>query len=108
MQGVLGGSEGAAISMAGDGVGGNVVNALFASTISQAAMSGDKLGLADMIFRSIQAKQQHAETVGGQGTQAAPLPPTPQPASVPPTAPTSAGYPLAPYWQSNGLRPLAA
>jgi len=107
MQGVMQGSDGAAVSMAGDGIGSNIVNALFANTISQAAMSGDKLGLADMLFRSMQAKQ-HAEAAGGQGPQAAPVPQTPQPAAAPLTAQTSAGYPLAPYWQGNGLRPLAA
>jgi flagellar protein FlgJ len=69
-------------------------------------MSGDKLGLADMIFRSIQAKQ-HAQVADDQGTQA-PVPSTPQPEAAPQTAQTSAGYPLAPYWQGNGLRPLAA
>jgi flagellar protein FlgJ len=107
MQGVMRGSDGAAISIAGDGVGGNIVSALYANTISQAAMSGDKLGLADMIFRSIQAKQ-HAQAADGQETQAAPVPQIPQSGEAPLTAPTSAGYPLTPYWQGNGLRPLAA
>jgi flagellar protein FlgJ len=107
MQGVMRGSDGAAISIAGDGVGGNIVSALYANTISQAAMSGDKLGLADMIFRSIQAKQ-HAQAADGQETQAAPVPQMPQSGEAPLTAPTSAGYPLTPYWQGNGLRPLAA
>jgi flagellar protein FlgJ len=107
MQGVMRGNDGAAISIAGDGVGANIVSALYANTISQAAMSGDKLGLADMIFRSIQAKQ-HAQAADGQGASAVPAPPTSQAAAPPQTAPNSAAYPLAPYWQANGLRPLAA
>ena len=55
MQGIMQGGDGTAMSVAGDGVGGNVVSALFASTIAQAARSGDKLGLADMLFRAMEA-----------------------------------------------------
>jgi flagellar protein FlgJ len=108
MQGMMQGSDGDTIAMAGGGVGSNVVSSLFASTISQAAASGDKLGLADALFRSIEAKQ-HLATAGSQQIQAASavaVAPhsSPVPASVPPS---SAGFPLTPYWQVNGSRPLA-
>jgi flagellar protein FlgJ len=108
MQGLMQGSDGGAIPMAG-GVGGNIVSSLFANTISQAAMSGDKLGLADVLFRSIEAKQ-HPATDGSQESQvAALLPPTQRPGAAPPTAPPSAvGFALSPYWQGNGARPLAS
>lgn len=107
MQGVMQGSDGAAIAMAGDGVGGNIVSALFANTISQAAMSGDKLGLADMIFRSIEAKQQ-AAAGGAEDRTPASVPQAARPQTSPSPAYASAdGFALAPYWQYNGLRPLA-
>jgi peptidoglycan hydrolase FlgJ len=108
MQGLMQGSDGGAIPMAG-GVGGNIVNSLFANTISQAAMSGDKLGLADVLFRSIEAKQ-HPATGGSQESQVAALvPQTQQPGTAPPTAPPSAiGFALSPYWQGNGVRPLGS
>src|SRR5271165_6816074 len=51
MQNVMRNSDGGAAAMAGGGVGGDVVSSLFTSTVSQAAMSGDKLGLADILFR---------------------------------------------------------
>ena len=70
MQGMMQGSDGETIAMAGGGVGSNVVSSLFASTVSQAAASGDKLGLADALFRSIEAKQRFA-TAGGQQIQSA-------------------------------------
>ena len=50
MQRVLQGADGQAMAMTG-GPGGNVVNTMFASTMAQAAMSGDQLGLADLLFR---------------------------------------------------------
>jgi flagellar protein FlgJ len=106
MQSVMQGSDGAAIAMAGNGIGGNIVSALFANTISQAAMSGDKLGLADMLFRSIEAKQHAATGAEDRAPGAVPQAPTPQTAA--PLAHASAdGFALAPYWQDSGLRPLA-
>jgi hypothetical protein len=102
------GSDGAAIPMAGGGAGANVVSALFASTISQAAMSGDKLGLADMIFRSIEAKQGSAAGDGKPG-QSASEPHRTLPSESAPTPiarPSAQGLPLSPYWQVNGLRPV--
>jgi flagellar protein FlgJ len=108
MQGMMQSANGEAIPIAGDGVGGNVVNALFASTVSQAAMSGDKLGLADILFQSIEAKQ-HPEAASTQTGQSAGALRTQHSADAPATAPTSPkGFPLSPYWEGNGLRPLGS
>jgi flagellar protein FlgJ len=109
MQGVMQGSDGKSIAMAGEEAGGNIVNALFASTMSQAAMSGDKLGLADLLFRSIEAKQQAAGSGDRAGEAAAAAPETQRSGAAVAAKPASAeGLPLAPYWQGNGLRPLTA
>jgi peptidoglycan hydrolase FlgJ len=107
MQGVMQGSDGAAIPMAGGGVGANIVSALFSNTISQVAMSGEKLGLADIIFRSIEAKQSSAAGDGKPGQSAGARPqPQPSETSAPTAAPSANGLPLSPYWQGNGLRPI--
>jgi flagellar protein FlgJ len=107
MQGVMQGNDGAAIPMAGGGAGANIVSALFANTISQAAMSGDKLGLADIIFRSIEAKQGSSAGDGKPGQSAAEPHQTQPSRTAPPTAgPSANGLPLSPYWQGNGLRPI--
>jgi hypothetical protein len=103
MQGVMQGSDGAAISMAGDGVGGNVVSALFASTMSLAAMSGDKLGLADMLFRAIETKQ--GAPAAGKENQASTLSrPTRSDAAASPSRGALGGLSLVPYWQGDGAR----
>lgn len=57
MQGMLQDSDGSALAMA-DGTGGPAVNAMFTSAMSRYAMSGDKLGLADMIYRSTAGQSQ--------------------------------------------------
>jgi flagellar protein FlgJ len=85
---VMQNGDGEALAMAG-GTGGSIVNALFAKTIAQTAMSGDRLGLAELLFRSIAA--------------AAP----PHAAAASAAAPLSRGFPLSPYWQMGGMRPLA-
>ena len=109
MQGMMQNGDGGAIPIAGDGVGANVVNALFASTVSQAAASGDKLGLADILFLSIEAKQHPASTDGQAGPTTGGAPPLQHPAGAPSTAPASPnGFSLSPYWQVNGLRPLGS
>jgi flagellar protein FlgJ len=109
MQGMMQKGDGGTISIAGDGVGANVVNALFASTVSQAAASGDKLGLADILFRSIEAKQHPASTDGQAGPTTGGAPPLQHPAGAPSTALASPnGFSLSPYWQGNGLRPLGS
>jgi flagellar protein FlgJ len=59
-------------------------------------MSGDKLGLADLLFRSIEAKRQLTADRAKDGPQTAP--------SAAPAA--SEGFALAPYWQGGGVRPL--
>ncbi len=108
MQNVMQGGDGAAMPIAGGGIGGNIVSELFASTISKAAASGDKLGLADMLFRSIEAKQQ-AAAAGNDGNQvpgkSATATHTDQQGSHGNAA--VGGFPLGPYWHGNGLRPLA-
>src|SRR5579884_3945934 len=86
---VMQNGDGEALAMTG-GAGGSLVNALFAKTIAETAMSGDRLGLADLLFRSLAA--------------------APRAAAAVPTAaaPPSHGLSLSPYWQMGGLRPLAA
>jgi flagellar protein FlgJ len=106
VQNVMQGSDGTALPVAGDDTGGNIVSGLFANAISQMAASGDKLGLADLLFRSIEEKQRLA----GGGAKA----PT---AGAPPGAPgnfralgshQAQGFALRPYWQQGGGRPLVA
>jgi peptidoglycan hydrolase FlgJ len=101
-------ADGSALPMA-DGVGAGVVNSMFAGTIAQTAMSGDRLGLADLLFRSINVKQQAAS--GGNSAapvgQAASAGTTPAaPAVATGAAPAGHGFSLAGYWQDHGLRPL--
>jgi flagellar protein FlgJ len=107
IQGVMQGSDGEAMTLAGGGVGANIVSALFANTFAQAAVSGDKLGLADMLFRSIEAKQ-HLGSTGGQPNETAgsahQMPNSAVPSAIVPA--TAASLPLAPYWQGNGSRPV--
>ena len=100
MQGMLQSSYGESLPIAGGGAGGNIVSSLFASTVSQAAMSGDKLGLADMLFRSIDAKQRQATAAASQTQPAA--------ATLSPPSSSALGLPLSPYWQGDGSRPLGS
>lgn len=102
MQRILQQGDGEALAMTG-GTGGNIVNAMFASTVAQAAMSGDQLGLADILFRSMMAKQAPAAAGTGAATPAAPQPPATASAALP--AP-GRGFPLSPYWRDHGMRPL--
>jgi peptidoglycan hydrolase FlgJ len=98
-------ADGDAIAIAGDGTGSNVVSDMFATAIAQTTASDGKLGLADMLFRAIEAKQQAA--AGGD---------TPAPPRAPPAGarhgrstgshPAPQGLSLRPYRQDNGLRPL--
>jgi flagellar protein FlgJ len=106
VQNVMQGSDGTALPVAGDDTGGNIVSGLFANAISQMAASGDKLGLADLLFRSIEEKQRLA----GAGAKA----PT---AGARPGAPgnfrvlgshQAQGFALRPYWQQGGGRPLVS
>jgi peptidoglycan hydrolase FlgJ len=95
MERVLQHADGSAMAMS-SGVGSGVVNSMFADTVAQAAMSGDRLGLADLLFRSMTAKQSAA---AGDAAAAAP-------AVSPPATASARGLPLSPYWQDHGLRPL--
>lgn len=97
MQNLMRQSDGTALPMAG-GTGSNVVNQMFANTISKAVMSNEKMGLTDMLIRSLQKKQQQADGAGPAATQSTPAKNTAG----------ATGFPLAPYWANNGMRPLAA
>ena len=99
MQNLMREPDGTALPMVG-GTGGDVVNQMFAGTISQAVMSNDKTGLTDIILRSLQKKQAQA---GGETQQ------TPAGTTLSNASQTAGnGLPLGPYWAANGLRPLAA
>ncbi len=108
MQNVMQGSDGA-MPVAGGGVGGNIVSGLFASAISRTAASGDKLGLANMLFRSIEARER-ATVAGNDGNQTSGKNSfavrTDQQAHRGSEA--ARGFSLSPYWQVNGLRPFAS
>src|SRR6201994_4574602 len=78
LQNVMQTSDGAALPMAGDGIGGNIVSGLFASTGSRPAGPGDKLGLADILFRAIEAKQRSAASGSGKTEMPAAAPPATQ------------------------------
>jgi flagellar protein FlgJ len=98
MQNLMRQADGTALPMAG-GAGSDAVNQMFASTIGQAVMSNEKMGLTDMLVRSLQKKQ---DQVNGGASD---------PSATATTAKTPAvgtGFPLTPYWQGNGMRPLAA
>lgn len=97
--------DGSAIPMAA-GTGSDVVNQMFAGTMSQAVMSNEKMGLTDIILRSLQKKQTQAND--GSET-AAPTGATPATAASSGGSPAAgSGLPLGPYWLANGMRPLAA
>lgn len=96
MQNLMRQSDGTALPMTG-GTGSDVVNQMFASTISQAAMSNDRMGLTDLVLHSLQQKQ--AQAKGETAPAATPVSVSSTPAS---------GMPLGPYWAGNGMRPLAA
>ena len=101
MQNLMRQSDGTALPMAA-GPGGDVVNQMFAGTVSRAVMSNEKMGLTDVLLRSLQKKQQQAngDTAGDASTAAAAMP-----AKI---AATGNSFPLSGYWQNNGTRPLAA
>jgi flagellar protein FlgJ len=96
MQNLMRQSDGTALPMVG-GVGSDVVNQMFAGTISRAVMSNDKMGLTDTLLRSLQKKQQQATGDPGDTATATPLK----------TALVGNSFPLAAYWQNHGARPLS-
>jgi len=97
MQNMMREPDGTALPMA-SGTGSDVVNQMFAGTISQAVMSNEHMGLTDIVLRSLQKKQAQANGAAEQAGDA--------PSSN--TGAAGGGLPLAPYWAANGLRPLAA
>jgi flagellar protein FlgJ len=103
MQGMLQEGDGTALSMAG-GTGGPAVNAMFASAMSRYAMSGDKLGLADMIYRSTAGKTQDAAPQTGAAAPAQAL--TAPAGNKASPSPPESGLSLMPYRLGNGHRPL--
>lgn len=96
--------DGTALPMVG-GTGGDVVNQMFTGTISQAVMSNEKMGLTDLILRSLQKKQTQADGASGKAVSTAAAAST---AMSSPGSATGNGLPLGPYWLANGMRPLAA
>jgi flagellar protein FlgJ len=98
-------ADGNAIAIAGDGTGSNVVSDMFATAIAQTVASDGKLGLADMLFRAIEAKQQ-----GSPGGDARAAPPARDDVArhgrSTAAQPAPHGFSLRPYRQVNGLRPL--
>lgn len=103
MQGLMQDSDGTAMSMAG-GTGSGAVNSMFASAMSRYAMSGDKLGLADMIYHSMAAKEKTAPEQKTGTAAAAPV----RTASLEVGAPEgrASGLSLTPYRLNQGHRPL--
>lgn len=101
MQNLMREPDGSAIPMAG-GTGSDAINQMFAGKISQAVMSNEKMGLTDIILRSLQKKQAQANGGDAGNVSAATLAKSADAASA------GGGLPLGPYWQANGMRPLAA
>jgi len=97
MQNLMRQNDGTALPMVDGGAGSEIVNQMFAGTVGKAVMSNEKMGLTDMLLRSLQKKQQQA----GGDAEASPTAPAK-------TAATGNSFPLTPYWQGNGMRPLAA
>ena len=97
MQQLMQQSDGGAMPMA-KGVGGSTVSSMFATEMGRVAMSGDKLGLADMLLRSMDKKAASAAGATGgtqpatgsaqaAGTVASPSPSTATPATSPRVVP---------------------
>ena len=67
-------------------------------------MSGEKMGLTDLILHSIEKKQDQA--AGADEAKTAATPPAASDAG-PAVAAATNSFPLDRYWQGNGMRPLA-
>ena len=101
MQNLMRRADGSALPMVDGGTGSDVVNQMFTGTISRAVMSNEKMGLTDLLLRSLQQKQQQANgEASSNGSDAS--------AASSKLTPTGGSFPLAAYWQNNGMRPLAA
>jgi flagellar protein FlgJ len=106
MRQVMQQADGTALPMA-DGVGGEIVNSMFANTIGQAASAHEKLGLADLLLRSLAVKEAQASGGTPSPTAGAAASPAATTCPVVASSPSSTtGFALGPYWQGNGLRPL--
>ncbi|HEX5317682.1 MAG TPA: glucosaminidase domain-containing protein [Stellaceae bacterium] len=108
MQQMMQKNDGSAIGLA-EGTGGGIVNSMFATTMGQQVMKGEKLGLADLLLHSIEKKQ--AQAAGGSaaasgGGNAGEAAATAGNLALA-TAASAGGFPLAGYWQGHGMRPLA-
>jgi len=108
MQGLMQDNNGDAMAMTGGGTGGAAISAMFASTLSRAAMSNDKLGLADKIYQSIAAKQDAANATPAKEQAAPPPAPGAQDTSAATVTSKSKGISLTPYWNDQGKRPITA
>jgi peptidoglycan hydrolase FlgJ len=104
LQRMMQGDDGRALAMA-DGTGSDIVNAMFAQTMAETAMSGDRLGLANLLFRTMEAKQR-SPSGADVGAPTASEPPADAPTAGVPAA--ARDFPLAAYWRANGRRPLGA
>jgi flagellar protein FlgJ len=96
-------SDGTALPIA-DGTGSDAINQMFAGTVSRAAMSNERLGLTDVLLRSLQRKQLQADGSGGDATPSS----APSPTASTPTTSSGNAFPLAAYWAANGMRPITA
>lgn len=99
MENIMRQGDGKALPMA-SGSGSDVVNTMFAGTVSKSVMAHEKLGLADLILKSIEKKQQQANAASGDAGAAVS-------ATAPKNTAVGNSLPLAAYWQGNGMRPLA-
>src|SRR5665213_23711 len=104
MQGMMQDGAGTAMAMT-DGTGGAAINSMFANTMSRYAMSGDKLGLADTIYKSMAAKNDPAAAAKAEAAKAPAAALAPGKAVAPGHG---AGIALNSYWDNNGHRPLGA
>lgn len=100
MENIMRQGDGKALPMA-SGAGSDVVNTMFAGTVSKSVMAHEKLGLTDLILKSIEKKQQQANGAAGATNPAAAT-------AAPKNTAVGNSLPLAAYWQGNGMRPLAA
>jgi flagellar rod assembly protein/muramidase FlgJ len=97
MENLMRQSDGTALPMVA-GAGSDVVNQMFSGTVSRAVMSNEKMGLTDLLLRSMQKKQAQP---GGD-------PASPTPLDSAKSQATGNSFSLAAYWQGHGMRPLAA
>ena len=98
MENVMRQGDGKALPMA-SGSGSDIVNTMFAGTVSKSVMAHEKLGLTDLILKSIEKKQQQANAASGDASAAVS-------AAGPKNTAVGNSLPLAAYWA--GQRDAAA